>query len=85
MRAQIGLTYTNKLPVLSLRYCLCADCAQSRSLHAFKVEIISPGLNFMTGYQPFRIDSHLTEILLEILLAVSEMHQKVFQQSKMDL
>ncbi len=51
--SKIGLTYTNELPVLSHRYCLCS--------------------------------LRLMKMLLEMLLAVSEMHQKVFQQTKMEL
>ncbi len=39
----------------------------------------------MKGYQPFRIDPHLTdENATVIVLAEIEMHHKVFQQSKMD-
>ncbi len=39
--SQIGLIYTNEPPVLSLIACALSDCVLSRSLLAFKVEIIS--------------------------------------------
>ncbi len=65
---------------------------QSQSLHTFKLEIISLYTwiklckkKKKKRFQPFRIGPRLTdENATEMLLVVSEMHQKVFQ-SKMEL